>query len=462
MALETIEQWLGWIGGAAVLVTLGVIFYGIFRGIRRPQQANNQPAARRLRQPVFYAAAGLGYFGLCYLLWKPLGWSLSPGTDALVLVAGTLVFFGGLALVLWGRLTLGKWYYVSTSFGAPLYVDHQLVTGGPFALVRHPMYLGILMVGLGGILLYRTWTLVFVALNFLGLMRAYCRRVPRWLPRLRLVRFERAYPRITPGLGALLEVLILFLPAIPAYLWIWPVVQGATETIFQILVYVYMLTGALWIGLRRWNLAQLGLNRKGIWLSLACALVILVGRLMIVFSVKWTIHPASYNLIGLLGQVLYYFGLVGLVEELLFRGLVYRAFEEWLGSGWAIWGSAFGFMLWHIFGQGLLIGVTTFVIGLAFALIRWRAGGILGLIVLHGLYDLETVLLVSDSNAQIANLSRPEIPYPGLTILGLVFMLAIPFYLGKLYLSSRTQPAQHTRREGSDSVVNANRPDDQC
>jgi membrane protease YdiL (CAAX protease family) len=130
---------------------------------------------------------------------------------------------------------------------------------------------------------------------------------------------------------------------------------------------------------------------------------------------------------------MYYFGLVGLVEELLFRGLVYHALEQWLGSRWAIWGSAFGFMLWHIFGQGLLIGVTTFVIGLIFALIRWRAGGILGLIVLHALYDLETLLLVTDSNAQIANLSRPEIPYPILTIAGLIMMLVIPFYLWKFY-----------------------------
>jgi membrane protease YdiL (CAAX protease family) len=235
--------------------------------------------------------------------------------------------------------------------------------------------------------------------------------------------------RLNPSQSALLEVVVLFLPAVPAYLWVWPVLEGTPLFVFQCLVYGYVLVGTLWIGLRRWNLHQLGLNLKGVGVSLVCALAILAGRLMIIFSVKWTIYPAHYDWIDLIGQVLFYFGLVGLVEELLFRGLVYHALEQWLGSRWAICGSAFGFMLWHIFGQGLLIGVTMFVIGLIFALIRWRAGGILGLIGLHALWDLESVLLVTDSNASIANLSRPEIPYPGLTITGLVLMLAVPFYL---------------------------------
>lgn len=76
------------------------------------------------------------------------------------------------------------------------------MTSGPYALVRHPMYLGILLTGLGGILLYRTWTLVFIALTGMGLvLRArreeqvlaaefgqawqdYCLRVPVFSPRI--------------------------------------------------------------------------------------------------------------------------------------------------------------------------------------------------------------------------------------------------------------------------------------
>jgi protein-S-isoprenylcysteine O-methyltransferase Ste14 len=118
-------------------------------------------------------------------------------------VLGVVLYFPGLAFVLWGRLTLGRLYNVSTSLGAPLYTDHRLITHGPFAIVRHPMYLGIGAAAVGGLMIYRTWTLVFLAVNFLGLAvrarreeqalvaefgeewRAYCRRVPAWIPRLK-------------------------------------------------------------------------------------------------------------------------------------------------------------------------------------------------------------------------------------------------------------------------------------
>jgi protein-S-isoprenylcysteine O-methyltransferase Ste14 len=49
-------------------------------------------------------------------------------------------------------------YFVSTSIGAQLYADHKLVTSGPYAIVRHPMYLGLITAALGSLLLYRTWT----------------------------------------------------------------------------------------------------------------------------------------------------------------------------------------------------------------------------------------------------------------------------------------------------------------
>jgi membrane protease YdiL (CAAX protease family) len=161
---------------------------------------------------------------------------------------------------------------------------------------------------------------------------------------------------------------------------------GAQNDIFQVIAYVYILVGTLYIGLRRWNWDQLGMNRRGLWLTLACGLLILVGRLLIIFSIDWAVHPPQLTWLRLLGSLVYYFGLVGLVEELLFRGLIYRLLEDWRGARWAIWGSSFGFLLWHVFGQGPLVGLATFVIGLLFALIRWRAGGILGLIVLHGLW----------------------------------------------------------------------------
>ena len=101
----------------------------------------------------------------------PLPLTLSPLARALALAAGSLVFFPGMGLILWGRLTLGKMYFVSTGMGAELFADHRLVTHGPFGLVRHPMYTGIALAAIGGVLLYQTWTLVAMLLLPLGLAR---------------------------------------------------------------------------------------------------------------------------------------------------------------------------------------------------------------------------------------------------------------------------------------------------
>jgi protein-S-isoprenylcysteine O-methyltransferase Ste14 len=120
---------------------------------------------------------------------------------AAALVAGAPAYFAGLALMLWGRITLGEMYNVSSAMGAQLYADHRLVTSGPFAVVRHPMYVGGIMAELGALLLFRSWAAALVALQapvlivrarreeealaaeFGAAWAAYCARVPGWLPR---------------------------------------------------------------------------------------------------------------------------------------------------------------------------------------------------------------------------------------------------------------------------------------
>jgi membrane protease YdiL (CAAX protease family) len=230
---------------------------------------------------------------------------------------------------------------------------------------------------------------------------------------------------------SLVEVGILFLPAIPAYLWLWPNVSGSQEQVVQILVYLYFLAGALWIGLRRWTLSHLGLNWQGLGLSLACGMALLVGRLLVIFSVSWNLPPPPFDLARLAGELLYYFGLVGLVEELLFRGLLYRILEEWHGVRWAIWGTSLGFVLWHVFGQGLLVGLAGFIIGLVFALVRWRAGGIAGLIFVHGLADITSAELMPPVDYN--QLGRPAITHPALLILGYLLILLLLMYLWKIH-----------------------------
>ncbi|UCC62139.1 MAG: isoprenylcysteine carboxylmethyltransferase family protein [Anaerolineae bacterium] len=201
MSLNTIERWLGWAGAAAMASFLGIALLGIARGLFRPR-GRATGLARQVLRPTTYLFIGVGFFGLCILLWRPLPVSLSALVRSVALALGTLLYFPGLSLYLWAWQTLGEMYDVSSSLGAQLYADHRLITHGPFALIRHPMYLGLILAAAGGLLIYRTWTFVFVSISFLGLVlrarreeqalaaefgqtwQAYCQRVPGWIPRL--------------------------------------------------------------------------------------------------------------------------------------------------------------------------------------------------------------------------------------------------------------------------------------
>jgi membrane protease YdiL (CAAX protease family) len=217
-------------------------------------------------------------------------------------------------------------------------------------------------------------------------------------------------------------------------LWAWPNLEGLQLEIFQSIAYLYILAGTLFIGLRRWSWDQLGLNRRGLWLSFWCGFAVLLARLMIILSIDWGFQPPDLTFLQMAWDIIFYICLVGLVEELLFRGLLYRLFEDWHGLRWAIWGSSFAFLLWHIFGQGPDVGVATFLIGVFFALLRWRAGGILGLIILHGLWDLETAWLVSDSSYQLLD-SLEQITFTNraLILTGTLLLFLTPLFLWKIY-----------------------------
>jgi len=203
---DQIELWVGRLAGAVIFGAFGIILVGIFKGIRRFRGENAVKGSDLLLKPLFYVISSAVFAAFCWWIWKPLPVSLPPYSRMISLVFGTMLLLCGVALIVWGRLTLGREYFVSTSQRAVLFAGQVLITTGPFAIVRHPMYLGILLVGLGGTLQYRTWTMVFIIVMYLGLrLRArreekalaaafgeqwqdYILVVPPWLPRLRRQR----------------------------------------------------------------------------------------------------------------------------------------------------------------------------------------------------------------------------------------------------------------------------------
>lgn len=200
MTLDGIENFIRWIGIAAGLATLAVaLWQGVWRGLQQPSGRTTGNARIALRSPLLLIL-GLLWIGMCVILWRPVPFLISRSVRIAALLTGALLYFLGLAFYLWGAKTLGTMYKPSSAFGVQLNLEHKLITYGPFALVRHPLYLGLQIVAIGGLLVYRNWTFVFITINFLALFirarreelalaaefgkewEVYASQVPAWVP----------------------------------------------------------------------------------------------------------------------------------------------------------------------------------------------------------------------------------------------------------------------------------------
>jgi protein-S-isoprenylcysteine O-methyltransferase Ste14 len=105
-------------------------------------QGTTAPYSRALL--VFHGVAfAVMYFGIAIAVIPGRVPSWFPGQR----VVGSLVIAGGAALVV---ATLV--YFRSWRFRATLGESHQLATGGPFRIMRHPIYMGLNLLALGSAL----------------------------------------------------------------------------------------------------------------------------------------------------------------------------------------------------------------------------------------------------------------------------------------------------------------------
>lgn len=202
MRFETLERALRLAGGVATVVTVGIIVADLRRGGSREIGRGGGRLLDALHHPLVIAAAFAASLPVLVGLWRPLPLRLSPRGRAATTLAGAGVFSAGIALFHWAKRSMGDMYDVSSSAGAQLFAGHRLVTGGPFAYVRHPVYIGGMLAYTGALLMYRTWAVLLITLNALSLVQRsrreeevlaaqfgeqwyrYAERVPAWIPRL--------------------------------------------------------------------------------------------------------------------------------------------------------------------------------------------------------------------------------------------------------------------------------------
>jgi protein-S-isoprenylcysteine O-methyltransferase Ste14 len=117
-------------------------------------------AAFWTKQSVYQERRGFWRYSLplligAYLIFKgprfadPLDLRVIPHVDAIAWT-GVVLCIAGLAFCVWARLTLGRnWSSVVT------FKDwHELITRGPYAIVRHPIYTGILIMIIATVTVY--------------------------------------------------------------------------------------------------------------------------------------------------------------------------------------------------------------------------------------------------------------------------------------------------------------------
>jgi protein-S-isoprenylcysteine O-methyltransferase Ste14 len=73
---------------------------------------------------------------------------------------GTLLLALGLAFSVWARVYLGR----NWSATVTVKEDHELIRGGPYALVRHPIYSGLLLAFIGSAIARAEWRGVLAVL----------------------------------------------------------------------------------------------------------------------------------------------------------------------------------------------------------------------------------------------------------------------------------------------------------
>jgi protein-S-isoprenylcysteine O-methyltransferase Ste14 len=124
-------------------------------------------AAKESARPRRTRAPGLVIAFIAFVLIRVFHWTTLAVHSPVVQAVGAALLLAGLALAVWARVYLGR------NWGMPMTqrAEPELVTSGPYAYVRHPIYSGILLAILGTALATNLYWLIGVVL--LGAYFAY-------------------------------------------------------------------------------------------------------------------------------------------------------------------------------------------------------------------------------------------------------------------------------------------------
>ncbi len=151
-----------------------VVVLQVYLVVRDPALGRNRGEGKALVARQRWAVLLLQILTLSVVLVGPCsdhrGIGVIAGFD-LGRYLGLILFGAGFLLMNWAEATLGKHFSIQVT----VQEDHRLVTSGPFRVVRHPRYLGIVLNNSGLALVFRSWLalLLVAALTVVLLWRIH-------------------------------------------------------------------------------------------------------------------------------------------------------------------------------------------------------------------------------------------------------------------------------------------------
>lgn len=115
-------------------------------------------------------------------------------------LAADVITFAGLVILLWARVALGgNW-----SSDVAIKENHELIERGPYRWVRHPIYTGLLVMGLGGVV----WSghLIAIAVFVTAMLGLWLKS--RQEEKLLTKYFPDEYPRYRARVKALIPFVL--------------------------------------------------------------------------------------------------------------------------------------------------------------------------------------------------------------------------------------------------------------
>lgn len=150
-------------------------------------------ATRRSEPPSFAVLLAISQVLLAIALLRMSSVSISD--HLIIRLVGVSIVAAGIALSAWAQIAMGKNWFG----GVGLRKGHTLVTSGPYTFVRHPMYAGMFISGIGICFVSLDW---LYGLASLLLVAAVASRIFAEEELLR-TKFKRQYEEYTQATGAL-------------------------------------------------------------------------------------------------------------------------------------------------------------------------------------------------------------------------------------------------------------------